>query len=158
MAHLEKYVVIRYSPYLLKLPFLKAIETTSWKYTILSNDQYGLGVDKGFLNVKELSEEEVQLCTVSKLLPLTELPEDTFGDAVSWITTFGLKDNRTIALRNFLQSPRLPDLSNFLQEGEMFVHIVNSKEEGYYNSLLIKSKDDIEQTLYAFQTVLDPNN
>lgn len=157
-AHLEKYILIRYSPYLLTLPFLKTIETTSWKYIILSNDQYGLGIDKGFLNVKELSEEDVQLCTASKLLPLTELPEDTFGDAISWITIFGLKDNRTTALESFLQSSDTPVLSDFLQKDEVFVHVVNSKEEGYYNSLLIESNDDIEQDLYAFQTVLDPNN
>lgn len=157
-SHLEKYIIIRYSPYLSKLSFLNEIEITNWKYEMLSNDRFGLGVDKGFVNVEDLSKEACQLCNITKLLLLTELPEDTFGDTVSWVTIFGLNNNRITALRNFLQSSGPPDLSNFMEKGEVFVNVINSKEEGYYNCLLIKSTDNIEQKLYDFQNVLDPNN
>lgn len=158
MSHLNKYVVIRYSPYLSELPFLNEVSRINWKYVLVSNDQAGLGVDKGLLNIKEFSEEEAQLCFVRKLLPLAELPEDTFGDMVSWISIFGLKSDRETALKTFLQSVTQPVLSDFLQKGEMFAHLINSKEEGFYNSLLIKSRDDIEQVLYSFSAVIDPNN
>lgn len=42
-VNLEKHFIIGYSPYLLKLPFLKVIGAVSWKYVMLANDQYGLG-------------------------------------------------------------------------------------------------------------------
>jgi hypothetical protein len=158
MSHLEKYIIIRYSPYLSKLSFLREIETTHWKYEMVSDDRLGLGVDKGFVNAEDLSKEACQLCYISSLLLLSHLPEDTFGDTVSWVTIFGLNNNRITALRNFLQSPAPPDLSDFMEKGEVFVNVISSKEDAYYNSLLIKSTDDIEQELYSFQNILDPNN
>ena len=160
MSHLEKYLLIRYSPYLLELSFINVIAEVNWKYELLSSDRLGLGVDKGFLGVEEISTEAStsSLCRVLKLLPLTMLPEDTFGDGVSWIRIFGLKSDRETALKMFLQSDGQPVLSDFLQKGEVFVHIINSKEEGFYNSSLIKSKDDIEQIVYSFSAVIDPNN
>jgi hypothetical protein len=158
MSHLDKYMLIRFSPYLSKLPFINIIETINWKYELLASDRLGLGVDKGFLNVKELSKEANSLCAVDNLLPLTTLPEDTFGDAVSWISIFGLKSDKETALKAFLQSVGQPHLTHFLQKGEVFVHIINSKEEGFYHSMLIKSAEDIEEKIYAFQTIIDPNN
>ena len=142
------------------MSFINVIAEVNWKYELLSSDRLGLGVDKGFLGVEEISTEAStsSLCRVLKLLPLTMLPEDTFGDAVSWISIFGLKSDRETALKMFLQSDGQPVLSDFLQKGEVFVHIINSKEEGFYNSSLIKSKDDIEQIVYSFSAVIDPNN
>jgi hypothetical protein len=131
MSHLDKYVLIRHSPYLSKLSFINVIAKVDWKYELLSSDRFGLGVDKGFLSIKEISTEVSSLCRIIKLLPLSELPEDTFGDAVSWISIFGLKSDRETAIKTFMQSDSQPVLSDFLQKGEVFVHSINSKEEGF---------------------------
>ncbi|HTN20729.1 MAG TPA: hypothetical protein VL125_09650 [Pelobium sp.] len=154
MSDLKKYVVIRYSPSLLKLPIVKTIENVRWKYELLSDDHVGLGIDKGFLNTKEVN----SLCVVYSLLPLTGLPEDTFGDAVSWISIFGLKNGRETALKKFMCSDSQPNLFHFLQKEEIFIHITIGKEEGLYHSMLIKSAEEIEESISAFQTVINPNN
>ena len=157
-SHLQKFVIIKFSPYLSKLSFLTWMGTINWKYIVLANDQFGLGIDKGFVNVDENSGELIQLCSLRNLLLLTEVPEDTFGDATSSLTIFGLNDDRINALEILMQSPQQPLLSEFLQQEEIFIHINCSKETGYYNSLLIKSKEDIEQKLFSFETVIAPDN
>lgn len=154
MSNLKKYVMIRYSPFLLELPLVKTIKTINWKYELLTSDQLGLGIDKGFLNTKEVN----SLCVADNLLLLTGLPEDTFGDAVSWISIFGLKNSRETALKKFMCSDSQPNLLHFLQKEEIFINITIGKEEGLYHSMLIKSAEEIEESISAFQTLINPNN
>lgn len=156
--HLNKYVILRISPYLANQSFIKEVETVNWKYLLLANDYEGLGIDNGFINIRETSDEEHALFSVGSLLSLRELPEDTFGDKVSNVSVFGLTSNSVSDLQHFLHSAKQPDLSEFLQKGDLFINIISSKQMGYYHSMLIKSNDDIETELDAFQNVIAPDN
>ncbi|SHG18888.1 hypothetical protein SAMN05444008_12039 [Cnuella takakiae] len=87
---------------------------------------------------------------------LTHFSEDTFGDKVSWCSIFSLKENRSQELKNLMHPGVPPDVAAFLQKDELFFNIVCSKETGYFDSLLIKSPEDIERSLLSLQAIPYP--
>src|SRR5690606_31026833 len=101
-----------------------------WKYEVVSSDFYGTGVDKGFTSISEdahgINEfEQSLLFSINKLDKLKDLPEDAFGDTVSHVSVFGLSEARSADLLPFLQTSNSPDLSLFLQNNELFIHIAH---------------------------------
>ncbi|SJZ85658.1 hypothetical protein SAMN04488132_105110 [Sediminibacterium ginsengisoli] len=156
--NLNKYILIRKSPSLLDVPFLKASITTDWKYLLLSSDKNGLGVDHGFMSAHEFIGGISQLFGLESLLSLCDLPEDTFGDNYSYVTVFGLAGNTLQHLEALLQSNKQPELSKFLMPNEVFYHMKIGKSNWAHDSLLVKSREDIEGKLSAYFNIINPNN
>lgn len=154
----KRYVLMKYSPNLSKQPFIANLKFTKWKYAILNNDMEGLGIDKGFINIEKNSEEQAVFFLMDTLFHLEKLPEDNFGESTSEVSLFGLAGNKTSDLGDYLQADIQPELSNFLTTKELFIHFAVSKAMGYYHSFLIKSVEDIEERINAFQYVLAPDN
>jgi hypothetical protein len=50
-------------------------------------------------------------------------------------------------MRGFKQ----PALESFLSEDELFIHLKQGKEVGYFNALLLKSKRELEEALKQHQ-------
>jgi hypothetical protein len=123
---------------------------------VLANDFDGLGVDRGFINIQE--QQSYILFPIDSLSKLKDWPEDTFGDAYSTISIFGLKEDRKHALIAFLQTLENPQLKDFLQNGELFIDMVIGKEYGFFNSFLIKSKEEIGEEITAFENIVDSSN
>lgn len=161
-SKLQRYCIIRSSPDNKESILIDEISSSYWNYKLLSDDYFGLGIDIGFVQKheerKNLTKDEFCLYALENFLYLSRLPEDVFGEVVYQCSLFGLKDSRSPELRSFLQSSNEPDLNNFLQTGEIFAHIVVAKEVGYYNSILIKSKSDIERDIEGFNNIHDPGN
>lgn len=151
---LESYLLVRDFPLLSGLPFFRLIEPVKWQYELIADDSNGLGIDNGFVESSSLA----QLCVAKDLLALGQLPEDGFGDSVSTVSFFALMERRETRLAEFLKQDVPGRVQDFLRHGELFIHITIAKEQNYYDAVLIKSPDDIEDRLYSFQNVIDSNN
>lgn len=126
--HLKNYVLAKSSPFLMQHPFVQNAEAISWTYEVLADDYYGLGVDKDFINLGEHGEQPFLLFYTDDLLPLACLPEDTFGDKVSYCSIFSLKNNRHGHLKKFMQATAPPDVAAILQEGELFSTLIAARK------------------------------
>lgn len=155
---LDRFILLRKSEGLSTLQFLRPLVSSEWKYLILFNDQQGLGTDHGFCSTEILKENQNLLLALNSLLDLCTIPDDIFGDSHSTITVFGLRKDRAEALERFLLSKNRPKLEKFLLKEEVFVHLKLSKRKWGQDCLLIKSRKDIESSLIAFQTIINPNN
>jgi hypothetical protein len=83
---------------------------------------------------------------------LARLHEATLYDASSEISIFCLKADRHADLLAFLTGPGRPDLSKFLLDGELFIDIVLGIDLGYWDSILIKSPQNIEKRCIHYRS------
>ncbi|WP_347156650.1 hypothetical protein [Pontibacter chitinilyticus] len=143
------YCLLRYTPELAAKSFTDHILPSNWIYEVISNDFTGLGIDKGFTGSQPGgNNQDVQnglLFRLDSLQQLKELPEDLFGDFASHVTFVGLKPDRAQSLEQFLASGEArPELGTLLQEQDRFFHITVGKEQGYYDTLLIKAGQKLD--------------
>lgn len=165
-AHLQKYVLIRYSPFIKNHPSIEEYYSANWKYQVLANDFDGFGVDKGFIEALDehniiddrIHEQKQVLFALKDLKVMKDWPEDTFGDHSSTITIFGLKEDRKTALVVFLQAQDQPSISQFLYSGELLMNISYGKDFGFFDSFLVKSKEDIEHKIAEFKNIVNAGN
>lgn len=88
-SDLKKYIIVRYSPDMIRKAFSHSVKLVNWRYDVVSNDCKGLGIDNGFINVMENREEQHVLLRLKSLLQLNDLSEDSFGDKISSLSIFG---------------------------------------------------------------------
>lgn len=158
----NKYCLMAFYPEKNKVG-LNEICAPHWHYSMLSDDSNGLGIDNGFISNTDLlanegNSREQRLYGLDRFLSLNRMPEETFGEAVSQCSLFGLKNERAAHLQDALHSPEKPKIEDLLEDHDIFIHMVVAKEIGYYNTLLIKSSKDIESTINSFLNILDPGN
>ena len=128
-------------------------ERIRWKYDVIANDTEGLGVDKEFVPVEApyspLHHDQGQanlLFQVSDPSLLLNLSEDALGDVDIHITVLGLQQE-TGAVVEKLKESQVPQLPKLLEPGDLFIHIVVGKEQGYYDAILIKAQSSMEEAL-----------
>ena len=158
LSGLAKFVMLKATPYIKQAISTDVSCLSNWNYYFLANDFNGLGIDKGFIDTNVYGMQQQYLTMINDLTALKQIPEDNLGDNVSHISFFGLIGHDFNDLKNFLQAEKSPALGDFLQEGELFINILVSKEEGYCHAMLIKSSTDIEDKLDAFQNVIASDN
>lgn len=149
---LQKYCVVSPSLALQVMPIYK-VGPVPWRYELLADDQNGIGIDNGFIEAAP----GLHLFGVKSFLQLNGISEDIFGEEVYSCSLLGLHTKSTDVL-SVLMSTTNPHLPSLLQPGEIFVHVTVSKEIGYYNAMLIKTRHEIDTTLRSFFNILDPNN
>jgi len=149
----NKYSLLRYTPDLVAKPFTHSVTNANWIYNVVSNDFTGLGVDKGFEGSSANKEASITslLFKLSSPEQLKNLPEDMFGDFASHVSFFGLQSGREESTKHFLSTNDSPDLGNWLQPDEIFIHITVGKEQGYYDAFLVKAGKDISDKLDKLQ-------
>ncbi len=142
------YCLLRYTPELVAKPFMDKVTRANWSYKVVANDFAGLGIDKGFEPAAAETDAGVSLLfRLSSPRQLKELPEDMFGDFSSQVSFFGLQNGREESITEFLSSGESPQLSDWLQPAEMFIHVAVGKEQGYYDAFLVKAGTDISRQL-----------
>lgn len=146
VSDLSCYVLTRYSPFLKEV--IPDALLTDWHYNVLSDDFRGLGTDLGFSLFHRLKngnsvKEQSAYFPLKDLLTLRSFPEDTFGDKSSHVTIFALKPETENEIRSFLSRKTAPYLPELLLEKELFIHISCSKSLGYYDTILIKSVQNL---------------
>lgn len=126
----------------------------SWKYDLIANDTEGLGVDKGFVPVQDsdspLHTEQGQailLLQLPELAPLLDLSEDLLGDVASQITLLALQGEENEVVEEFQNKNNPPQLENLLKENDLFINLTIGKEQGYYDTFLMKAGQDLTEEL-----------
>lgn len=149
MSNLEKYAISALND------LTKDYELIKWRYEVLANDFNGVGVDKGF---KELTFYNATYPAKGFFFPFIETVHVSPAFDFTEISIFGMKEERKDDLLHFLRKKEMPHLEDFLKEGEIFIHVVQGKEYGYFNAFLIKSKHDIDEHLVQFFNAIDAGN
>ena len=154
VAPKEKYALVRNSPDA-DLLFANTEKISSrWRYEVISNDFDGNGVDKGFV----CTESAYSAYQISSPYLIEKLPEDVLEEEFSNVTIFGLKRGSAPRLNNFLTSLNIASLSDFMQEDEVFLNVRCGKSNGYFNSLLLKSKIDMQEQITEYENTTDAGN
>jgi len=128
-----------------------------WEYEVETGEP-GLAIDKGFVRPRQFvrvppsdwentHKNEAGLFWIDSFRKLISLHEETLVYAFSEVNLFSIPSKREIALVDFLNSEQLPTLADFLKPGELFVDIVVGVDYCYYDSILIKSVNNIENRL-----------
>ena len=155
---LGKYIFIKASPYTREMFTASTPCLSKWHYHLTANDFDGAGIDKAFHRASEIETDQSLLSRVDTLLSLKDFPEDSFGDKLSQLSVFGLFENRWNDLREIVQQEQPPALQDFLRHGELFIHIIVSKTEGFFHAMLIKTRENIENSIQEFQNVIASDN
>ncbi|GAB3832193.1 hypothetical protein GCM10028895_49570 [Pontibacter rugosus] len=126
----------------------------AWKYDVVANDTEGVGVDKGFVPVEApysaLHSDQGSaslLFRVPDLRLLLQLTEDALGDVGSHVTVLALQQEDE-ALVDKLKGNHAPQLTGLLQGEDLLVNVVVGKEQGYYDTFLLKSQESMEEALF----------
>jgi hypothetical protein len=78
---------------------------------------------------------------------LVGLTRAALGDASAEVSVFAVADDRQDALVDALWAPEAPELSDLLGDGDLFVDLTLGVDLGYYDSLIVPSRDDITERL-----------
>lgn len=148
VAGLEKYAlaVIDYPP--------GNSIVTKWKYELLADDFNGMGVDKGFVDIKS-SKDKAMFFELPTRLHYTN---KTLWNSIFEISIFGLLKNKKKHLMDFIMQQKKPVLKNFLKDEEIFIQIVKRNGYGYFNAVLIKSKKELDDVIYGYFNTTDAGN
>lgn len=144
---LKLYALLKFSPLLEN--FKNKYQKVDWVYEVRANDFDGMGVDAGFRRTGEEANGNV-VVAIYDLDEITALPEEDLGDSHSPFSLFALQADRKDALHSMLKGRDQPDLPSFLLAEEFFIHFDIGKESGYFTSLLLKTKQDLEEKLLAY--------
>lgn len=151
------WVIIRETPESVKHFGKLQPQRIGWKYHLIANDTEGMGVDKGFVPVQAsyspLENEQGQAMLLSQLpdLPtLLELSEDLLGDVASHITILALEEDDTNNILSLQKKEVPPQLESILGQGDLFINITIGKEEGYYDTFLVKAGEDVEEIILRY--------
>ncbi|PRY13831.1 hypothetical protein CLV24_105201 [Pontibacter ummariensis] len=127
----------------------------AWKYDVVANDIEGVGIDKGFVPVEApyspLHGEQGQaslLFQVPDLMLLLRLTEDALGDVDSHVTVLALQQEEE-TFKEVLMGSRAPQLPAMLGDGDLFINIAVGKEQGYYDTFLLKARSNMENPLLS---------
>ncbi|MFD2998916.1 hypothetical protein ACFS7Z_00970 [Pontibacter toksunensis] len=148
------WVIIRETPESIKHFGQLQPQRIGWKYQLIANDTEGMGVDKGFVPVQDsyspLENEQGQAMLLFKLpdlAPLLEVSEDLLGDVTSHITVLALGGEAKNVVESLQSTEAPPEPESILGTSDLFINLTVAKEQGYYDTLLVKARQDIEELL-----------
>ncbi|MHB9110522.1 MAG: hypothetical protein ACYDCO_26010 [Armatimonadota bacterium] len=87
------------------------------------------------------------LFDLSSFQALADMQKETLNDASSEINLFCLNDGRKEMLLEELRRETPPDLSDFLQPGELFIDLLVGVDMGYLDAITVKSPVDISEQI-----------
>lgn len=129
----------------------------NWKYDVVTNDTEGMGIDKGFVPVEkpfsQLHHDQGPaniLFQLPDLMSLQSLSEDAFGDVDSHITILATEIEESNIVKLF-NSRSAPHVGNIMGAEGFFINVVVGKEQGFYDSLLVKSGANRERKFNSFK-------
>lgn len=76
----------------------------------------------------------------------------TFGDATSEISFFGLQTNNKNYLIEKLTTPQTPNLTDILENDDIFIDLLIGQDMGYWTCLSVYSKTDISNQIKSITT------
>lgn len=138
----------------------KKFDLVRWEYRVAANRYEGFGEDKGFVRApvcmperpsmsssRQTDQHLTGLFEIETFSDLVALQKATLGDASSELNLFCLKPGRKEQLLVALRNNRRPVLHEMLGSGELFIDIIVGVDEGYYDSILICTPDDMTERL-----------